>query len=384
MKRIKYVLVLVLILILIVIGIILKKIIHKSESSINQDIISQKYSVKSIQDSLALKENQRKLDEQVSIKPIESTKSIPNFNVSQLTMSEWNTPFGIPYVQVPGANLGATSFEVLDKKRVAYLCDATSEIIITEMKSGKVIKKFTTVLAPRDFIYENGFYFVLGERQVIVYDANGNEKNQFNIPIDYFGRAGRLKRFDNSTYLLFVSGNCVKIESGGVTITPQEYEGWVTSSGSYISTQVKGDNTYSIKVVQANGKILNKVFVTNKKTAGVFVVGTTTNRIVLDVQTFISENPIAIERFIVSVNLQKDDLGKTINSIKIPDSYYVLSNKEFYVSKSGDIMNMVTSQHGVYVFSLTETTSDNGKGYPESLTSLKYHFNDQLIETERK
>jgi len=386
MKRAKYVL-LVLFLLLVVITVIeLKTCIHIDDSSINHKFILQKDTVSCIQDSLAIKMRQRNLSEKEALIPSKPNRSIAIYNVSQLSISEWNTPYGIPYVQVPGANLGVTSFEIIDKERVAYLSDASSEIIITKMDSGKAIKKFPVLLAPRDFIYDNSLFYVLGERQVIVYDENGIERNQFDIPVDYYGRAGRLTRFDSATYLLLVSGNCLKIESGGASILSQEYEGWITSSGSYFSTQVKGDNRYSVKIIRADGKISEKVFVTDndKKAAGVFVIGTTKNRIVLDVQTFISENPIAVERFIVSVILQKDDFGEIINSIKVPDSYYVLSNKEFYLSTTGEVINMVTSPTGVYIFSLSESTSNDGKGYPISVASEKYHFNNHLMETERK
>ena len=139
-----------------------------------------------------------------------------------------------------------------------------------------------------------------------------------------------------------------------------------------------------IKVIQPNGKSFSKEFVAGKKVAGVFIIGITTNRVVLDVQTFISENPVSVDRYIVSVDLQKDDLGAIIGSIKVPDCYYVLSNKEFSVSPDGNILNMVTSPNGAYIFSLTETKSNLSLGYPASLTTTKYHFNNHLIEMDKK
>jgi hypothetical protein len=358
MKKKRSILWLVVVLILVTIGVVIVFIIPKGESFINQD----------------------------NVESEDSNKSIQSFNVTQLSMSEWNTSDGIPYAQVPGANLGVTSFEIVDNERVAYLSDASSEIIITEIDNGKAIKKFPVLVAPRDFIYEKGLFYVLGKSQIIVYDSNGNEKNQINIPDDYYSRAGRLARFENATYLLLVSGNCVKIESGSTTLLPQEYQGWITSSGNYFSTQVKGDNRYSVKVFQANHEISEKVYFTDndKKAAGVFIIGTTENRILLDVQTFICENPIAIERFIVSVSIQNDEFGEIINSIKVPDSYYVLSNKEFCLSTTGEVINMVTAPKGVYIFSLTENKTYNEKGYPKSVTSEEYHFNNHLMETERK
>ncbi len=321
---------------------------------------------------------------QISINPVNNKGTIQSkLEVKQLSLSKWNTQDGIPYSQVPGANLGATSFELLDSNRVAFLCNSTSEIIIINTSDGEATKKFPVIFAPRDFIYDNGLFFVLSERQVIVYDANGKEKNQFSFPNIYLGTE-RLARFGNATYLLLPSGNSLKIESGGIALSPDEFEGWITSTGAFIKTQLNGGNSYSVKVIQQNGKSLKKDFAADKKVAGVFVVGSTKNRVVLDIQTFISENPIAVERTIVSVNLKEDDIGPIITSIKVPDCYYVLSNKDFCLSANGTILNMVTSPQGLYLFSLTEIKSKVSKGYPESLFNMKYHFNDHLIKVEEK
>jgi hypothetical protein len=313
----------------------------------------------------------------------QTQSSTINLNVQELSLTKWGSQEGITYKQVAGANLGATSFEILDNNRVAFLCDAASEIIITDRESGKSTNRFPVIYSPRDFVYDAGFFFVLNEGQVIVYDINGKEVNLLTFPNEYFGTE-RLTRFDNATYLLLPSGNSLKIESGGNAITPQEYEGQITSMGTFIKTQLNGNNSYSVKVIRANGNSFSKVFVVDNKVAGVFVVGSTNNRVVLDVQTFISENPIAVERTLTSIDLQDDELGAIIANIKVPDSYYVLSNKDCYVSLNGDIINMVTSPEGTYIFSLTETNSIGKKTYPESLNNRKYHFNDHLLEIEKK
>ncbi len=312
------------------------------------------------------------------------TQRVPiDLNVKKLSLTTWDPSVGIPYRRVPGANLGATSFEIVDSNRIAFLSDATSEIIITDRESGKPTKRFPVIYSPRDFAYDAGFFFVLSERQVTVYDADGKESNQFALPNVCFG-AERLARFDNATYVLLPSGNSSKIESGGSAITPQEYEGHITSTGTCIKTRLTGDNSYSVKVIRTNGSSFSRVFAVSRKVAGVFVVGSTHNRAVLDVQMYISENPIAVERTITSVDLEENYLGDLIASIKVPDSYYVLSNKDCCVTANGDILNMVTSPDGAYIFSLLESASTGSAGYPESLTGAKYHFNDHLLEMDRK
>lgn len=306
------------------------------------------------------------------------------FAVNQLSVIKWNDSNGIPYSQVPGANLGATSFEVLENNKIAFLCNSTSEIIVINEIDGKILNKFPVFFAPRDFAYNNGFFYVLGEKQVFVYDINGVEKNKFSFPDKYLGTE-RIYRFNNSTYLLLPSGNSLKIESNGNSITPIEYSGWVTSSGKYIKTQIKGENSYTVTVVLINSKINKKVFISENKVAGVYVVGSTKSRIILDVQTYVSENPIKIERKIISVEVNKTSVGNIVAEIKIPDVYYVLSNKEFSLLPNGLLYNMVSSPDGVSVFSLTEikkSEKNNVNGYPNVLIDKKYHFNDNLLKVE--
>lgn len=316
---------------------------------------------------------------QVSNNNLQST-----FEVNQLLICKWNTNDGIPYSQVPGANIGATSFEVIENNKIAFLCNSTSEIIVINTIDGKKTNKFPVIFAPRDFVYDNGLFYVLSEKQVIVYDSNGKENNKFSFPDKYIGTE-RMTRFNNSTYLLLPSGNSLKIESNGNSIVPIEYNGLITSSGKYIKTQLKGESAYSISVVLINGKTCIKEFYSENKIAGVYVVGSTNNRIVLDVQTYISENPISVERKIVSIEITNTGLGNIIAEIKIPDVYYVLSNKEFSLLTNGILYNMITSPDGVSIFSLTETkksTNNNGNGYPKALIDKNYHFNDNLLKVE--
>src|SRR6267378_3621911 len=63
-------------------------------------------------------------------------------NINQEAFVEWNTLTGIPYKQVPGANLGATSFEILDSNRIAFLCNSTNEIIITNKVNTNASQRF--------------------------------------------------------------------------------------------------------------------------------------------------------------------------------------------------------------------------------------------------
>lgn len=319
----------------------------------------------------------------ISLLYAQGKQSMAGVCVKELSSTMWNTVDGVPYLQVPGANLGVISFEVLDENRLAFLCNATSEIIITSKSNGSAIEKFPVSFAPRDFVYDNGFFYVLYENKVIAYNESGNAFNHFSFPDSYIG-IERITRFKNSTYLLLPSCNSLIIETDGNSVEAKEYDGWITSKGHWITTGLNGDNSYSIKITTGNNKIYEKVFVTDKKVAGVYVVGSTENRIVLDVQTFITESPINVKREIITVELNQGEIGSIVTIRNVPNCYYVLSNKDFCVLSDGSIINMVTAPQGIFMFSLTETKAGEGQDYPAEIINTKYHFNDYLIKIDEK
>jgi len=303
-------------------------------------------------------------------------------NVQQVAAMKWDNN-NLIYRQLPGANLGVTSFEMMGNGKIAFLSDASNEVIIADQTTGNVLNRFALQFVPRDFVYDNGYFYILGENNVYAYSETGNLTATIPYPASYVG-VERLARYNNSTYLLLPSGYSARIETDGQNVTPQGYLGWVTQSGNFVYTKLSG-NTYSVKVLTTDGKIFDKSFTTDKKVGGVYVVGSTATEVVLDVQTFITESPIQVERHIVTIELNANGLGNITADSKVPDCYYVLSNKEISLMPNGTIMNMVTSPQGAYVFALTQINLDGkAQTYPASLLSTKYHFNDHLIAVDNK
>ncbi len=319
-------------------------------------------------------------DDQISVSASDQ-EPLKNFNVNQLSFSEWNSPDGLPYTQVPGANLGVTAFQLINEEEIAFLCNSTSEIIITKKSTGKLIRKWPVSFAPRDFIFEDNFYYVLSEYEVTVYDDKGREIRKLPFPSTVQG-VERLSRYNDATWLLLPSGNSLLIENYGKPVTPSEYPGTITGTGLFITTKITGYNSFSVKIESSKDKFPEKSFTTDKKVAGVFVTGATENRLVLDVQTYISENPIAVERSVTSVGLDKNGTGNIICSKKVPTGNYVISNRDFYVGPNGNIYNMMTSPLGVYVFSLSETEAGKARDYPSSLTESTFQSNEHLIKQD--
>lgn len=300
-------------------------------------------------------------------------------SVSQLSHSKWDNKYGIPYVKVPGANLGVTSFQRLNITRTAYLSDASNEIIIIN-DSGKIIDRFPVAIGPKDFIFEKDTFYVLEERHLTLYNKNGEQIKSLSLPNDYWASV-RIARYAYETYLCLPSGNSIKINHTTSIKGVNELEGWITSSGNRVVTYLSGENSFRVKLITVEGKIIEKEFYTQKKVAGVFVVGCSSKKLVLDLQTFVSENPVSIDRFVLAVDFSITGFG-TVSQKKLPDCYYVLSNKDIVLSTTGDITNLITSPNGLYLFSLKETTSTKIKDYPINIRTMKYHYNQNLLRVE--
>ncbi|MFI5149660.1 MAG: hypothetical protein ACHQRM_07995 [Bacteroidia bacterium] len=299
------------------------------------------------------------------------------FSVKELSKSAWNTADGIPYKQVPGANLGVTSFVIMDNNRVAYLSDASNEILLVDRTNGKTNSKFTVKPGPRDFVYEQGVFFLLGENKVYLYDETGKLNREIAFPGTYLG-VGRIARHNKATWLLLPSGNSVELETG------KQVTGWITSGNHSVSAVLSGGNSYTLSVIQPDGKKSEKTFQTDKKTAGVYIIGSDKDRIILDVQTYVSESPIRVERHLIALSLHHGVIGDLTSDIKIPDCYYVLSGREFILGNTGTVYHMITSPKGVNLYSLTETELVKAKSYPADVSSILYHFNDHLSGASEK
>ena len=301
--------------------------------------------------------------------------------VEQISQTNWDTQKGIAYVKVPGANLGAVSFAVLDDRRIAYLSNSTNEVIVVDRTSGEAVSRFDVGPAPRDFVFSNDSFFVLFENSVIRYDEAGKSIGRFGFSRPLRG-VERLMRFGDATYLLLPSGNSFIIESGGRSVAGGETAGWMTGSGRRVVTRIGPNREYSATVIEPNGQSRQARFIADRKLAGVFVVGATDKRLVLDVQTFRSEAPVSVERTLVVIELDVDGVGPIVAKIRLPESDFVYSNRDLMLGAGGEVLNMVASPDGAFFFGLTEAEDAAGLGYPPQIARVRYHYNDDLLRVD--
>lgn len=118
---------------------------------------------------------------------VDSISQKINLNVQEINITEWNTKEGISYIQVPGANLGVMSFQVLDDIRIAFLSNSSNEIVIINRNDYQLSTRFSVISASRDFIYDKGLFYVLEVGKVVVYDEEGIVKSVVSFPDKFSG-----------------------------------------------------------------------------------------------------------------------------------------------------------------------------------------------------
>jgi len=301
------------------------------------------------------------------------------FDVKQLLHLPWNSADGLTYREGPGSNLGVTSFEVMGKGQVALLSNAGNEIILADINKGMITKRFPVTYAPRDFAFDDDRFYVLTDFRVDVYDGDGQTLQTFGFPGSYVG-VERITRAEGSTYLLLPTGNSLLIESQGRSVEPKVTEGWMTGEGATVSLLTTGPFICRVGLQQTDRTKHEETITTSKKIAGVFVAGASGSRVFLDVQTYVSENPIHVQRKIMILEMGEGKTGAQSIELIIPDVYYVLSNKDFSVPGDGILYQMITAPEGLFIFSLTGPNT--GNGYPDFLLNKTYHFNDHLIKVD--
>jgi len=82
------------------------------------------------------------------------------------------------------------------------------------------------------------------------------------------------------------------------------------------------------------------------------------------------------------IRLDADGIGPIIAKTRLPDCYFVHTNRDLTLSESGAVFNMVTSPDGTFVFALTETSAAAGREYPPRVADAGYHYNDHLLRVD--
>jgi hypothetical protein len=287
----------------------------------------------------------------------------------------WNDQTGIPYVKVPGANLGAVAFAKVGNDKIALLCNSTNEIRVFSTSNGQLTKKFAVGFAPRDFVFDGSSYYVLFDRHVALYSLDGTEMKNVSFPDEAYG-VSRFTVVDGAIHLWLPAGNSLTIYKNGKMFR-EEHVGWICPDGSSVYTEIVAGQAKA--TWYRDGAKTQRIFVMDRKVAGVFPVGVLQDKVILDVQTFISEGPVEVERHFVSMVIDDDN---ALRMVKAPDTYYVYADRDIFQDSDGSLLNMVTAPDGVHLYRLALCSDNTCADFPEDLDTIKYHFNFNLIKVD--
>lgn len=288
----------------------------------------------------------------------------------------WNTVGGIPYSEVPGANLGAVSFAVLDSDRVAFLCNGVSQIRVFSVATGEMLQALPVAPAPRDLVFSDDQYYVLYAHHVTVYSSAGEETRKLAIP-EGVNDAWRIAATGAAVQLWRANGSELTFTPNG-TATETSSQAWTMPDGSQVySAIVEGQADV---VLFREGMEARRRFSMANKVAGVFPIGTIDDKVILDVQTYVSENPVAVERFFMAIEI--DVPGSTCTLLRAPDSYFAYTDRDIYQNQDGELFHIISTPRGVHVYQLTLSESGALQDYPMEIRTLHYHYNDHLIKVD--
>lgn len=299
------------------------------------------------------------------------TKS--KINVIPVCNTSWNTPDGLDYITGVGMNHGATAVQSVDETTIAYLCDGSSKIYLVNILNGQTITSFNVAQSPTDFVYEDSTFFVLQDFNIISYNSFGEQLSIVSFPSNYSG-VMRITRDNGTTYLLLPNGNSIGVERNGLPIITKEITGWICSDNKVVNAFISGNNSYEVNLNLGSELIYKNNFTTGAPIAGVYVIGTYENYIYLDIQTWISYDPINVKRSVVCIDIKKP--SKNISEILVPDMYYVFVNHDIYLS-NGKLYHLITSPKAAHLFNISFNDPINN-GYPVEISNVKYHFNDHI------
>ena len=314
--------------------------------------------------------------------PETETDTLSGLTVMQVAFLPWDETAGLPWRQVPGANLGVTSFEIIDSETIAFLADATNEIIVYNLVKQNITGRIPVESAPRDFVYNSGKFYVLMDGKIISYGLDGKETLIERLPPELKGIM-RIDHRDGETLLLHPSGNSLKFSKPSKYRITKDIEGWPVNNHLSVKAEINRSNSFELTWVSEGDPRVSTIYKCPEKPAGVFIIGMTGNYLALDVQSWLSENPVSVKRELVFIKMNQDHLGEVRYRIQVPDQYYVLTNKDFTIGSDGHLYHMVTSPEGVFVFKITEAEAGSvTDDYPGFLKRKKYHFNDHLMRVD--
>lgn len=308
-------------------------------------------------------------------------------NVDQIFNIDWQSHQALPYQKDLSLNSSFIAFEALQENKTAFLTDVNDAIIIYDAQ-GNLVNSFNLNVKPLGFTHHKKTFYVLTEDAVVLYDETG--KKQDNTKIDFPNRGFyRIKAFNDEVYLFDANGTSIPVNSPDNVL-----RGWLLNDGSFAETVLSASQNYLLRWFDEDNDFgFKKEIVSNQKLACAIVLGADEDNIYVDAQYIVNENPLEIDRYIESIS-RNDTETKTlfvdkgeVTRIKLPSVYHTYTKRDVSVTDSG-VLHSVSSPAGVHLFKLSNEASDTNnvlktnRTYPQNLLGVRHHYNNELLKSE--
>lgn len=325
----------------------------------------------------------------LSINLIGETKAQENnqkFNASELFKVNWQNYDALPYKKDLSLNSSFIAFEPLEKGQTAFLSDVDNTILIYNNENGDLVNSIDMDFRPFDFTFSNNTFYVLSEKEIVLYDKSGDKKDK--LQLNYRNKGiNDIKVFENNIFFLNPNGTTISLNEADKVM-----KGWLLYDGTYAETLITNDYGYLVRWYDTNNNLIfEKEVEGDHKLACAIMVGADENNIYVDAQYIVNEHPLEVERYVEAINRNEVNNVKLltveneVTRAKLPDVYHTYIKRDVVASKQG-LFHSISSPADVHVFKLIATKNKMNKtatdAYPESLQNMKHHFNNHLLKID--
>lgn len=316
------------------------------------------------------------------------TEQIGTFDVRQISFTPWNNE-SLKFREYEDGFMGLYSFQVLDEDRIAFLLEG--RITVIGRQNGRVLSSFSFSPDAKDFIYENGKFYILSQEfSIDIYDESGKLLKSVPFERNEDNYAFNIVRQNNSTYIQtskiehddiadphFLIKPIVTVFSRPVEKNGLPVNGEKEKLPFYPGLTVDQENSAgicSVIITNKEGRTFNRSF---PKDSDCYVIGMTNNTVIFGIDnTLPDQSPNGHKNRIQSVEFNSErGFGNISAEIVMPHASfdpYVRSKKEFYFSQGGALYQMLTTEDGIFIFELKETKLGvPHSSYPASLNTEK-------------
>ncbi|MEA3447530.1 MAG: PKD domain-containing protein [Bacteroidota bacterium] len=294
-------------------------------------------------------------------------------NIKQTFSLDFNSKSGLTYHQGYDRNSFSEVFTLVDDNVYAFLSQSEMKIILFDINKNEKSGEIFLDEPVYDMTYYNSQFWLTGKQDVFVLNNKGEliNKISYKKSMPYIDKI----IFNNGNiYFCDPAQNSYRIDQKGFIKT----EGIPLNDGSFgfVSREEKSDIRFT-RIINDN---IQKAwqYTSDKKLGTVKIIGSSADKVILDVQYIVQEVPLKVERsiFILDISGEKIALEE---KIKMPNVYYTYIRRDMLVhDHTLDIMISTPQKNMIYSVDLDHTSAKESLLFPQELYLYSYHYNNHL------